>query len=78
MSNDEGLLAAGELGISAPQAAQAIGVSPSTIYRWSDQGYLESYRTPSGQRRFSREGIDEFIAVLERQQLEPMRDRRTG
>jgi hypothetical protein len=29
-------------------------------------GYLESYRTPGGQRRFSREQIDQFIGSLQR------------
>ena len=28
------------------------------IRRWSDMGYLKSYRTPGGQRRFSHEQID--------------------
>ena len=65
MSNDESAFTAGELGISAPQAAHALGVSLSTIYRWSDQGYLESYRTASGQRRFTRERIEGFISLLE-------------
>jgi excisionase family DNA binding protein len=78
MSNDESAFTAGELGISAPQAAHALGVSLSTIYRWSDLGYLESYRTASGQRRFSRERIDGFISLLERQHLNTLRDRRTG
>ncbi len=27
-------------------------------------GYLESYRTPGGQRRFSREQIDHFVESL--------------
>ena len=45
------------LGLSTSQAAQALGVSLGTIRRWSDMGYLESYRTPGGQRRFSREQI---------------------
>jgi hypothetical protein len=29
-------------------------------------GYLESYRTPGGQRRFSREQIEQFIGSLQR------------
>jgi hypothetical protein len=29
-------------------------------------GYLESYRTPGGQRRFSRDQIEEFIESLQR------------
>jgi len=29
-------------------------------------GYLESYRTPGGQRRFSAEQIEHFLAKLQR------------
>ncbi|HEY2770472.1 MAG TPA: helix-turn-helix domain-containing protein [Solirubrobacteraceae bacterium] len=56
------------LGLSTSQAARALGVSLGTIRRWSDMGYLESYRTPGGQRRFSREQIDQFIVSLQREQ----------
>jgi excisionase family DNA binding protein len=55
------------LGLSTSQAAQALGVSLGTIRRWSDMGYLQSYRTPGGQRRFSQEQINEFIGSLEQQ-----------
>jgi excisionase family DNA binding protein len=54
------------LGLSTSQAAEALGVSLGTIRRWSDLGYLESYRTPGGQRRFSREQIERFVASLQR------------
>jgi excisionase family DNA binding protein len=54
------------LGLSTSQAAQALGVSLGTIRRWSDMGYLESYRTPGGQRRFSAEQIEQFIDSLQR------------
>jgi excisionase family DNA binding protein len=57
---------ASPLGLSTSQAANALGVSLGTIRRWSDMGYLESYRTPGGQRRFSREQIDQFISSLQR------------
>jgi len=53
------------LGLSTSQAATALGVSLGTIRRWSDMGYLESYRTPGGQRRFSREQIDRFIESMQ-------------
>jgi excisionase family DNA binding protein len=53
------------LGLSASQAARALGVSVSTIRRWSDSGALPGYRTPGGQRRFSREQLDAFVASLE-------------
>jgi len=54
------------LGLSTSQAAQALGVSLGTIRRWSDMGYLESYRTPGGQRRFSHEQIEQFLESLQR------------
>jgi excisionase family DNA binding protein len=53
------------LGLSISQAANELGVSLGTIRRWSDMGYLESYRTPGGQRRFSRDHIERFVASLE-------------
>lgn len=56
---------ANRLGLSTSQAARALGVSLSTIRRWSDTGALRSYRTPGGQRRFSREQIDAFLLSLE-------------
>jgi excisionase family DNA binding protein len=55
------------LGLSTSQAAQALGVSLGTIRRWSDMGYLRSYRTPGGQRRFSQDQINRFIGSLEQQ-----------
>jgi excisionase family DNA binding protein len=54
------------LGLSTSQAAQALGVSLGTIRRWSDMGYLESYRTPGGQRRFSADQIEHFLVRLQR------------
>lgn len=55
---------ASPLGLSTSQAAQALGVSLGTVRRWSDLGHLESYRTPGGQRRFSREQIQTFVDSL--------------
>ncbi len=57
---------ASPLGLTTSQAARALGVSLGTIRRWSDMGYLQSYRTPGGQRRFSQEQIDRFVGSLER------------
>jgi len=53
------------LGLTTSQAARHLGVSLSTIRRWSDLGYLQGYRTPGGQRRFSVEQLDEFIDGLQ-------------
>ncbi len=53
------------LGLSTSEAARHLGVSLSTVRRWSDAGYLRGYRTPGGQRRFTVEQLDDFLASLE-------------
>jgi excisionase family DNA binding protein len=58
------------LGLSTSQAAHALGVSLGTIRRWSDMGYLKSYRTPGGQRRFSQEQISQFVGSLEQRNVD--------
>lgn len=54
------------LGLTTSEAAQHLGVSLSTVRRWSDAGHLVGYRTPGGQRRFSIEQLDSFVSSLER------------
>ena len=66
------------LGLSTSQAAQALGVSLGTVRRWSDMGYLQSYRTPGGQRRFSQEQINQFLGSLEQQGADPAYERKTA
>jgi excisionase family DNA binding protein len=66
------------LGLSTSQAAQALGVSLGTIRRWSDMGYLQSYRTPGGQRRFSQDQIDQFVDSLEHQTADPVAEQQVG
>jgi hypothetical protein len=41
-------------------------------------GYLHSYRTPGGQRRFSREQIDHFVGSLERHTADPFAEHQVG
>lgn len=53
------------LGLTASQAARRLGVSLSTVRRWSDLGHLPGYRTPGGQRRFSPDQLDAFLRSLE-------------
>lgn len=62
------------LGLTTSEAARHLGVSLSTIRRWSDLGYLRGYRTPGGQRRFSVEQLDEFIESLESGTPRPVAD----
>ena len=52
------------MGLTASEAARHLGVSISTVRRWSDAGHLNGYRTPGGQRRFSVEQLDEFLESL--------------
>ena len=52
------------LGLTASQAARHLGVSISTVRRWSDAGHLQGYRTPGGQRRFSVRQLDDFLDSL--------------
>jgi excisionase family DNA binding protein len=53
------------LGLSTSEAARHLGVSLSTVRRWSDAGHLRGYRTPGGQRRFTVEQLDAFLVSLE-------------
>ena len=52
--------------------------SLGTIRRWSDMGYLQSYRTPGGQRRFSRDQIEKFVGSLEQQGTDSVSEQKTG
>ena len=53
------------MGLTASEAARRLGVSISTIRRWSDAGHLAGYRTPGGQRRFSEQQLDAFLESLQ-------------
>jgi len=53
-----------QLAFTSSQAASYLGVSLATVRRWSDDGHLRGYRTPGGQRRFSRAQLDEFLRSL--------------
>jgi excisionase family DNA binding protein len=62
------------LGLSTSQVARQLGVSLGTVRRWSDMGYLRAYRTPGGQRRFSPQQVDEFVASLEQGHIQHEHD----
>ena len=55
-----------ELAFTSSHAASYLGVSLATVRRWSNDGHLDGYRTPGGQRRFSREQLDAFVRSLGR------------
>jgi excisionase family DNA binding protein len=50
---------------TSSQAARYLGVSLATIRRWTDAGHIGCYRTPGGQRRFSRAQLDDFISSMQ-------------
>jgi excisionase family DNA binding protein len=54
-----------QLVFTSSQAAVYLGVSLATIRRWTDAGHISCFRTPGGQRRFSREQLDGFIASMQ-------------
>jgi excisionase family DNA binding protein len=55
-----------QLVFTSSQAARYLGVSLATVRRWTDAGHVGCYRTPGGQRRFSRAQLDDFIASMRR------------
>ena len=49
--------------LTVTDAAQLLGVHPTTVRRWSNQGKLKTYRiNPRGDRRFRREDVDDFLS----------------
>jgi len=55
-----------QLVFTSSQAAGYLGVSLATIRRWTDAGHISCFRTPGGQRRFSREQLDAFMDSMQR------------
>src|SRR3954467_4413771 len=62
---DKATLPPAPLGLTVAQAARHLGVSISTVRRWSDAGHLPSRRTPGGQRRYTRAPLGAFLAALQ-------------
>jgi len=46
---------------SITEASRILGVSPTTLRRWEDEGRLTPARTPGGDRRFSPEDIQNIL-----------------
>lgn len=47
--------------LSLSQAARMLGIHPTTLRRWSDEGAIRCLRTPGGHRRFLRRDLDAFL-----------------
>jgi excisionase family DNA binding protein len=56
-----------QLVFTSSQAAVYLGISLATIRRWTDAGHISCYRTPGGQRRFSRDQLENFISSMHRE-----------
>jgi len=49
--------------LTASELACLLNVHINTVRRWSNRGILKAYRVgPRGDRRFSRENINDFLA----------------
>lgn len=47
--------------LSLGQAAETLGVHPTTLRRWADQGDIRCMRTPGGHRRFRERDLRQFL-----------------
>lgn len=50
--------------LTVGQVAERLGVSPQTVRRWADQGFIPVARTPGRQRRFDAGQVDAFAATV--------------
>ncbi len=56
--------ASGERWLRLGEAADYLGVHPTTLRRWADEGEVLCIRTPGGRRRFTRRALDQFLASM--------------
>jgi excisionase family DNA binding protein len=52
--------------VSLGEAAEMLGVHPTTVRHWADSGVLPSQRTPGGHRRFRRRDLMQFATMQQR------------
>jgi excisionase family DNA binding protein len=57
--------------ISLKDAAEIIGVHPSTVRLWTDKGVLPAHRTVGGHRRYKRADVELWAEYSRRGGLEP-------
>jgi excisionase family DNA binding protein len=61
--------------LTRAEAAQLLGVHPSTVARWAVAGLLPCVRTPSGQRRYRSQDVEELLNKRLKGQPGPMAER---
>jgi excisionase family DNA binding protein len=54
--------------LNLSEASEMLGVHPSTVRNWSDQGYLPVHRTQGGHRRFKRSEVDLWMKSQRKEQ----------
>jgi excisionase family DNA binding protein len=57
--------------LNVSDAADYLSVSAASLRKWSDQGLVPVYRTPGGQRRYSLEDLEGFIASMRQPEAQP-------
>lgn len=60
--------------LTRAEAAQVLGVHPSTVARWAAAGLLPYARTPSGERRYRSRDVEELLNQCAKSQPEPMEE----
>jgi excisionase family DNA binding protein len=50
--------------LTVRSTAEFLRVSSDTVRRWADKGVLQSYRLPSGHRRFDPNAVERFREEL--------------
>lgn len=51
--------------LSIGQAAERLGVSPSSLRRWTEEGRIRAKRLPGGARRYDVAEVDRFARGME-------------
>lgn len=49
--------------LSLSDSSRFLGVHPTTLRAWADQGQVRAFRTPGGHRRFSQQDLQHFVAT---------------
>jgi excisionase family DNA binding protein len=59
--------------LTRTEVAEVLAVHPSTVTRWATAGILPHFRTPSGERRYRRCEVQDFLNRPRAQRLAPER-----
>jgi excisionase family DNA binding protein len=57
--------------LTRAEVAHVLGVHPSTVTRWAVDGLLRHFRTPTGERRYRRRDVQDFLNRPRPERLAP-------